>query len=113
MRQRLTNHIARSATPAVLLALAVVACQQPGAPATDDAGSSPVAPAVEPSHPNAEQTIPLPSATPVAPAIEPGPTGPDPTIEIPEGVELPSTEPVAPRIQPEPIDPDPTVAFDP
>jgi hypothetical protein len=69
----------------VLLALVVTACQDPAGESMDAPTTAPVAPAVEPTHPDAERTIPLPSDAPIAPAIEPEPTGPDPTIDVDPG----------------------------
>lgn len=67
----------------ILAVTLVVACRQPsngqtpsgsvvpGGSASPGDNASPIAPAVEPSHPDAERTIPWPSsAAPVAPAVE-------------------------------------------
>ena len=76
-------HVIRVVAGFVLLTLVAGACQDPAGEATDEPTGSPVAPAVEPTHPDAERTIPIPSEGPVAPAIEPERTGPDPTIDFP------------------------------
>jgi len=91
----------------VLLTLVAGACQDPANEATDEPIGSPVAPAVEPTHPDAERTLPLPSDAPIAPAVEP--THPDAEETIP----LPSDAPVAPAIEPAPTGPDPTIDFEP
>jgi hypothetical protein len=109
MRQTVDMHAIRLAAFAVLV-LVVGACQAPAGQATSTPNATPVAPAVEPTHPDAERTIELPSASPIAPAIEPEPTGPEPTIELPDDVDLPaSVRPIAPAIEPEPTGPEPTI----
>jgi hypothetical protein len=77
----------RSVNPPVVglvLALAVGGCQEPGDAPSQAPPGSPVAPRVQPSHPDAERTIPLPSPAPVAPHIQEEPTGPDPTVDLPD-----------------------------
>jgi hypothetical protein len=91
-----------------LVALVVTACQGPAGEPTDPPSTSPVAPAVEPSHPDAEQTIPFPtSSAPVAPAIEPDHPDAERTIPWPT-----SPAPVAPDIETE-SRPDPTIPTEP
>ena len=65
----------------VVLTLVAGACQDPANEATDEPIGSPVAPAVEPTHPDAERTLPLPSDAPVAPDAVLGQPSPDPTID--------------------------------
>jgi hypothetical protein len=107
MRQTVAMHVIRVVVGFVLLALIVWACQDPAGESTDEPTGSPVAPAVEPTHPDAEQTIPLPSDVPVAPAVEP--THPDAERTIP----MPSNAPIAPHAEPEQTGPDPTIDVDP
>ena len=98
-------HVIRAVAGFAVLTLVVGACQDPAGEATDEPTGSPVAPAVEPTHPDAERTIPLPSTPPVAPAVEP--THPDAERTIP----FSSDNPVAPAIEPEWTGPDPTIDF--
>jgi hypothetical protein len=105
MRQTVAMYVTRIVAGSVLLALVVGACQDPAGESPDATTPSPVAPGVEPSHPDAERTIPLPSGAPVAPAVEP--SHPDAERTIP----LPSEAPIAPAGEPEPTGPEPTVQF--
>lgn len=101
-------HIRRLVVAFAIGTIVVVGCQTPSGESTNEPAGSPVAPAVEPTHPRAEETIPLPSGAPVAPAVEPEPSGPDTPIRT-----LPSGAPIAPAIEPEPNGPEPTIEFDP
>ena len=101
-------HVIAAVAGFALLALVVTACQGPAGESADAPTTSPVAPAVEPTHPDAERTIPLPTSTgPVAPAIEPDHPDAEQTIPLPT-----SPAPIAPDIE---IDsrPDPTVPTEP
>lgn len=83
----------------ILVVTVVLACQQqpsgtppgsaapgggasPGGSASPGGGATPIAPAVEPTHPDAERSIPLPaSLAPIAPDIETE-SRPDPSAPI-------------------------------
>jgi hypothetical protein len=100
-------HVTRVVAGFILLALVTGACRNPGGESTGVPTSSAGAPAVEPTHPDAERTIPLPSASPVAPAVEPSHPDAERTID------LPSDAPVAPAAEPEPTGAEPTIELEP
>jgi hypothetical protein len=77
-------HVIRAVAGFVLIALVLTACQDRPGGSADAPRESPIAPAVEPSHPDDEQTIPIPtSSAPVAPAIEPEHPDAERTIPLP------------------------------
>jgi hypothetical protein len=101
-------HVIVAVAGFALLALIVSACQGPAGEPTDAPTTSPVAPAVESTHPDAERTIPLPtSPAPVAPAIESEHPDAERTIPLPS-----SPARIAPDIEIE-SGPDPTVPTEP
>ncbi len=96
---------------ALLLIGVAAACRQrlddgSAAPSlVPEGSSSPVAPAIETNHPDAEQTIPVPSsASPVAPAIESEHPDAERTIPWPS-----SFAPVAPAVEAERPDAERTI----
>ncbi len=98
---RVSTRIALLTLLAVLLIGVAAACRQrvddgSAAPSlVPEGSSSPVAPAIQTDHPDAEQTIPFPSsAAPVAPAIQPEHPDAEQTIPWPS-----SPAPVAPAVQ--------------
>jgi hypothetical protein len=105
MRQTVPVHVIVIVAGFAFLALIVTACQAPAGGSADPPTTSPVAPAVEPTHPDAERTIPFPtSPAPVAPAVESEHPDAEQTIPLPT-----SHAPVAPAIQPEHPDAERTI----
>ncbi len=102
-------HVIVAVAGFAFLALIVTACQAPAGESTDPRSTSPVAPAVEPTHPDAERTIPFPtSPAPVAPAIESEHPDAEQTIPFPT-----SPAPVAPAVEGEHPDAERTIPLPP
>jgi hypothetical protein len=102
-------HVIVAVAGFAFLALIVTACQAPAGESMDPPTTTPVAPAVEPSLPDAEQTIPLPSSpAPVAPKIESEHPDAERTIPWPS-----SPAPVAPAVEAEHPDAERTIPLPP